>query len=718
LVVESPNKVGKLQGFLDELYGAGAWRVVATVGHWRGLPPMKGQAFSEVVDTSSFEERFVIHNADVASRLRSAISKASTVFLATDPDREGEAIAWHVVDELHPRDVKRVLFREITKPALKQAIDNAASIDTRLVEAQRARQVLDYEMGMEVSRRLWRFGARSAGRVQSAALRIVVDRETAIRDFQSTDYWTVAATYKEAFVASVATFDAPTEIELDEAGEGADPTPKLRPKRFTSKEEADNIVQEGKRTEHVVESVDENPTTLRPKPPYETSTLLADASSVLGWRSDKTTKLAQSLFEEGLITYIRTDSVALSQEAITAVRGYLREHHPAELPATPQKYADKSGAQGAHEAIRPTDITNTKPAGLDEDLQALYDLIWRRTLVSQAASAELTKTVVTIRPIGCAWRLLATGSVVNKRGFLALETPDTRSAQDALDRGTLPALIAGQQLSLQSLLATGSKTKPPPRFTERSLVAYLKRKGIGRPSTYASIIATLYEREYVAEIKKRLIPEELGLLADRLTRHSFDALTQEEFTAVTEESLDKIAEGKLDRPAFLARFHSGLVAMLNSSTAALEEYARRHPELDRDAAVKHEAPCPTCKGPMLRRRGKFGAYAQCTDASCARRVSLEPLKELALPCPECSGVVVEQPYVKEGKRQKFFRCKTCAWKSSTPPPKPSKWPCHVDPTHGLMLEVSYTKDKKKNAFFQKLRSQGVDRPGPSKLSCL
>ena len=699
LIVESPNKVRKLQGFLDELYGPSSWRVVATVGHWRGLPPMKGQPFSDVVDTSTFNERFIVHHPDVASRLRQAISSCAAVFLATDPDREGEAISWHIVDEFHPRSYKRVLFRELTKQALKLAIDHAGSLDTRLVEAQRARQVLDYEIGMEVSRRLWRFGAKSAGRVQSAALRIIVDRETAIRDFKPTDYWTVQATYREAFVAAVAAFEAPTDVELDEVGEGADTALKLRPTRFLDKAEADKSVLEGKRTEHVVESLEETPTTLRPKPPYETSTLLADASSMLGWRSDKTTKLAQFLFEEGLITYIRTDSVALSDEAVLQIRAYLAEHHPTELRESPQKYADRSGGEGAHEAIRPTDITCVKPPGLDEDQLALYELIWRRTLVSQAASAELKKTVAKIRPVGCAWRLLATGSVITKRGFLALVRPDTSTAQEDLDRSTLPPLAAGQVLSLQSLLVSASRTKPPPRFTERSLVAYLKRKGIGRPSTYAAILTTLYEREYVAEIKKRLIPEELGLLADRLTRHCFDALTQEQFTAVTEESLDQVADGKLERPAFLARFHAGLTAMLNASSNALDEYARRHPELDRDAASKHDAPCPACKSPMLRRRGKFGAYAQCTNDSCGRRLSLEPMKELAIPCPECTGVVVEQPYVKDGKKQKFYRCKSCAWKSSAPPPKPSKWPCHIDPKHGLMVAVSYTKDGKKNAFF-------------------
>ena len=703
LIVESPNKVAKLQGFADDLYGQGAIRVAATVGHWRGLPPMAGQGFNDVVDVSAWKEHFVVHRHDVAAKLGPLIRSASEVLLASDPDREGEAIAWHVLQEFQPRTVRRVTFTSITKPALKQAIDNAGVVDLQMVDAQRARQVLDYCLGMEVSRRLWRFGCKSAGRVQSAALRIVVDRENAIQAFKAEDYWTVHATYGEGFEAAVAVFEAPSDEELDDTGETKEEALRLRPKRFTSKAEAEALIADGRKRRHVVEAKDVKPIVRRPKPPFTTSTLQAEASTALGWDPDRTAKVAQTLFEGGLVTYIRTDSVSLSDEAVADIRACLRDKHPHVLPSNPQVYSDRAGAQGAHEAIRPTHMVNADATRLIGDERALYDLIWRRTLLSQAASAEIDATTVTICPEGAAWRLLTRGSVVRRPGFLelvgeAVEAPPDETGRAEEGSAKLPSLSVGQPLSLVKLEQKGGKTKAPPRFTAASLIRYLERKGIGRPSTYASIISTLLDRDYLKKAKNHLVPDESGFLCDRLTRVSFDALTQERFTAVTEAALDKIATGNLQRAAFLTSFYAQFTSMLTLAEAHLADYAKRHPELDREAAIPHDAPCAKCGASMLRRRGKFGTYAQCTAENCGVRVNLEALKEAKDPCPICGAVVVEQPYMKDGKRSTYFRCKNGDWKNSSKPPKRTKVACYVDSSHGKLVQVSDTRTDSKKRF--------------------
>ncbi len=713
LVVESPNKVKKIQGFLDELQ-PGRWRVMATVGHWRGLPSMDGIAFSDAVNPTTWAENFTVHKADVAGRLGAAIKQAEAVFLATDPDREGEAIAWHIVDHFRPRGVRRVLFTEITKAALSQALAEAGALDVNLVEAQRARQVLDYEYGLEVSRRLWRFGCKSAGRVQSAALRILVDRESAIRGFKAEDFWTVHGDYS-GFSAAVATFERLSHEEIDDEGiDGADPEAvvRLRPKRFAAAAEAEALARDGGRVAHVVESVESKPTTRRPPPPFTTSTLQATASSRLRFDPEKTARVAQSLFEAGLVTYIRTDSTALSDEAIADVRAWLAKHHPALLPPRPQRYADKAGAQGAHEAIRPVHVENPDAAALTGDEKALYDLIRDRTIACQAASATIERTVVVIAPEGLPWRLQAQGTVVASPGFLALDTvPD-----GTVSEGRLPALRAGERLPLRGMRTDGGRTKPPPRFTPASLIRYLERVRIGRPSTYAAILTTLLDRDYAKKQKTHLVPTEHGELADRLTRVCFDVLTQETFTATTEKSLDKIADGGLARLAFLSQFHAGLARMLEAASGHLADYARRHPELDRDAAVAHDSPC-ACGASRVRRKGKFGSYAQCTSEACGKRESLEPLKELSDPCPDCGAVVLEQPYAKDGKRAVYYRCGSCTWRSTFKPPKLTSWPCHADPAHGTMVEVTYEKEGKKRAFFLCPTCKAKAWTGPKPPAC-
>ncbi len=554
-IVESPNKVKAIQRYL-EAAAPGPWRVVATIGHWRGLPAMNGQSFESVVDMGAgWREQFDLHKPEVARQLASALRGAREVFLATDPDREGEAIAWHVVDFFELRNAKRLLIKEVTKSGVRRALAEATTLDRGLAEAQRTRALLDYWIGMEVSRQLWPFGARSAGRVQSCALRIVVDRERAIGSFRPEPFWTIRAEYGEGFAAEVGQFEEPAEEVLDEA-DSPDRTLELRPRRFASRAEAEALVAQGSAVPHVVEAFAAKPVVRRPPPPHTTASLLA-AGTAAGIRPDSIAASAQRLFERGLITYHRTDSVTLSEEGIADIRRYVADHYPEALPAEPQRHGSSPRSQGAHEAIRPTSMASTPDeTEVEGDDRRVYELVWRAAVVSQMASAELERTIVTIAPQGCAWRLLATCMVVKETGFLAVARSTARTEK------TLPPLRVGQVLQLRHLGVRESSTKPPVRFSARGLVRYLERRGIGRPSTYAGILTTLLSRGYVREERRQLVPEPLGELAERLVREGFDALTQESFTAVTEKSLDHIAEGRLERTEYLSGFYKGARAML------------------------------------------------------------------------------------------------------------------------------------------------------------
>ena len=714
LVVESPNKVRKIQGLLDDVSGPNVWRVVASAGHIRDLPMARGMALGDVIDVTSWKKIYAVTKPDVCARLSAASRSAAEVILATDPDREGEAIAWHLAEELGIREPRRITFHELTRAGVQKGLSSPRPLDRDLVEAQRARRVVDYLIGFELSPRLWPFGLKSAGRVQTAALRVVTERERAIQAFVPEAYWTVAATYREGLRATVAAFEAPTEEDLVENPD-LDTTPKLRPKRFACREDADALVAEGRGVPHVVESVEGKPLRRRPPPPFTTSTLLGECASRFGWKPETTSALAQSLFEKGVVTYIRTDSTALAAEAIEEIRAHIAQHHQALLPSEPQIYADKASAQGAHEAIRPTHIESGDVAALEGDERELYDLIWVRTVACQCANAELLRTTITVAPSGCAWRLLASGTTVIEPGFMALLGKAGDEDDDVEDR--LPRLNARQVLGLDELTARDQKTKAPARFTVKSLIAYLERKGIGRPSTLATIFATLTGRSYVKEHKRHLVPEEAGFLCDELTKIAWATLTDEAFTALTERTLDKIAAGKLERRAFLDAFYRGFLRMNSTADAGLAVFVAKNPLLHRDGAVEHDVPCARCGAKMLKRKGKFGEYATCLDEACGARLNLAPLKELAEPCPTCGGPVVEQPFLKEGKKARFFRCGACSWKSSYPPPKPTKWRCHVDPDHGKMVEVRYEKAGERRSFFLCNSCQHKAFTGPKPPPC-
>lgn len=658
VIVESPNKVKSIQKYLDES-APGPWRVIATVGHWRGLPAMRGQAPGEVFDIAngSFTEAFEVQNKEVESRLASAIRAAQVVYLASDPDREGEAIAWHVASHFKLAAPRRLEFHAITHDGIARGLAAERELDRNLAEAQRARAALDYLVGMEVSRRLWRFGAKSAGRVQSCALRILAARERAIEAFVPTDYFAVWVEYREGFRAILGELQTGVDENGDELPE------RVEPKRVLSNELPFDLLAQLKNSTHTVRRIESTVETKKAPPPYTTAALLGEASA-LGASPEKVTAAAQTLFEKGLVTYIRTDSVALAPEAVQMVRTYLRNHHPNLLPKEEVKRGDGAHAQGAHEAIRPTSMEMKTPPEIFGLELKLYEHIWLRTLASQAVPAVSDKTIVTITTTS-GHTLMARGTVVRELGFKTLLRDADESKEG--DNASLPPLRETQIVHTDKAHGTPNTTKPPPRFTIKTLIRYLERRGIGRPSTYNTLISTLFARGYISQRKSQLVPEELGLVCDELMHAGFDQIAQEQFTAITERSLDKIASGGLRRDLFLRGFWQGLEQLLASSTTAFDRYGDAHPDLDRTREVPHNQPCPVCGKQMLRRNGKNGAYAKCT--ACPKTLDLSPPTVAKEPCPVCGFDVHEKRYRKEGKAKRLFVCTSCPWRSSEAPPK-------------------------------------------------
>jgi len=581
-------------------------------------------SFADVVDVDNgFEERTLpVSKPDVATRLKAAIQNADEVYLATDGDREGEAIAWHLIEEFGLRNSRRTVFRELTKSGVLNGIEHSGALDKSLVDAARARSVLDYLLGMNISRLLWPFGCKSAGRLQSCALRILVDRERMIQAFVPRKFWTVIADYREGFSAS------PVVSELDEeTGES-----RLVPRRFDDSKEAEAIAAACRSATHRVESIATSSIERQPPKPFITSTMLSTASTKLGFSVKHTTALAQELFEKGLITYLRTDSAVMAVEGQQMIREYLTKTNPVLVPPKPPKVTNAAGAQAAHEAIRPTAM-DVHPAGFEDDGFRLYELIFRRALVSQCAPAVFSRTTVTIAPGEHAWRLKAQVTTVQRPGWLSLEG-EGEGGQ------ALPALREGQVLNLLGARTKEGQTKRPARFTEASLIQYLEKRQIGRPSTYSAMISTLLDRNYVGEEGKFLRPEPTGFTADELVRLGFNELSEEDFTAQTEKALDGIAAREVSRSQFLRSFYSRFCELEAEAEVKFAKYAADHPN----------------------------AVPQRKDAG---------LKSAKQPCPKCGAGVVAQPYKdkKTGKPKKFWRCGKCDWTSSFAPPKVSKQPC-------------------------------------------
>ena len=648
VVVESPNKVRKLREYLGPGYD-----VVATVGHFRDLPDREMG-----IDTSSFEMKYEVKKGDVAKRLREAASSASEVILATDPDREGEAIAWHVAQTLRLRRPVRARFHEITAAAVRRAVSDAGPLNQDLVDAQQARRGLDRLVGYEVSPLLRPFGSgHSAGRVQSATLHLVVLREREREAFVREPYWTLSAAYGEGFSARYAT--------PNEKGDLVDA-------RLTTEAAAQAIALRA-RGPHVVMSVTTEDRERKPKPPFTTSTLQQAASVTLGFEPDQTMKLAQALFEAGHITYHRTDSVALSPEAIEMARAFIARDFPAALPAEPPAYKAKANAQEAHEAIRPTHL-EPGPADLGEREAALYDLVRRRFLASQAKAAVIAETIVCIRSGDTAWR--ARGETVKFPGFLRYLARDEESEQkaerDEDGAAALPPLAVGQRLTLRAVEVKRQETKPPSRYTRASLIAEMERKGIGRPSTYAATVAVLFEREYLGTEKRHVFPTTRGRLIDEMLGRAFPSVLEVAYTAAMEERLDEVAAGKREWKRELREWYAGFEPAVKAAPAVFAAEIAQRPDLAAAAPQPTDRACPRCAKPLVLRSGKKGPFLACSGYPACDYTADPSAKASERPCPACGGPMEELA----GKSGPWARClkKDCGGKLDLSPPSPHRCP--------------------------------------------
>ncbi len=617
VVVESPAKAKTINKYLGKDY-----EVLASYGHVRDLPAKDGSVLPDDDFSMSWE-------VDTASRKRlsdigNALRDADELILATDPDREGEAISWHVLDVLKQKKlvkdkpVSRVVFNAITKNAITEAMKHPRDIDVPLVDAYLARRALDYLVGFTLSPILWRKlpGSRSAGRVQSVALRIVCDRENEIERFKPVEYWSVDA----KLIEKGKTFDARL-YSVD-----GKVTDKLDIKTGAEAESLKAAIEAGR---FEVRSVDKKPTKRNPYAPFTTSSLQQDASSRLGFSPNRTMQLAQRLYEDGVITYMRTDGIDMAPEAIAAARSAIeKEFGTAYLPPTPRIYTNKAkNAQEAHEAIRPTDMTRHPETVGDLDQRKLYGLIWRRTLASQMRPAEIERTTadIAVNAPGRDVTLRAVGSVVTFPGFLAIYGVAAKEDRDSDDQDDddreLPPLAVGDTPKLTEALIEQHFTQPPSRYTEASLIKKMEELGIGRPSTYAATISVLQDRNYVRLEKRALIPEDRGRIVTAFLENFFRKLVEYGFTAGLEEKLDEISAGQLAWKDVLRDFWDDFTKQtdeikdlrVSEVLDALNDSLADHifpPKADGSDPRR----CPNCgTGHLSLKLGKFGAFIGCSN---------------------------------------------------------------------------------------------------------
>ncbi len=607
VIVESPAKAKTIEKYLGSDY-----RVLASYGHVRDLPPRDGSVNPDEGFAMEWE-----NYADKAKQLKAIADLSKTadrLILATDPDREGEAISWHVQEVLRarralPKDVQRVTFNAITKPAILAAMKAPRELDTDLIDAYRARRALDYLVGFTLSPVLWRKlpGAKSAGRVQSVSLRLIVQREREIEAFRAQEYWSVTAALEHdgtPFTARLVTWKGQKLDRLSIGNEGDALAAK-----------AD--VEAGR---FAVQTVETKPATRNPPPPFTTSTLQQEAARKLGFSADHTMRIAQGLYEDGAITYMRTDGVQMDGSAISAARKAIADRYDGGyVPDSPRQYQTKAkNAQEAHEAIRPTDFGNDRAGGGDH--ARLYDLIWKRAMASQMASARLERTTVELTDGTGRHVLRATGQVVLFPGYLALYEEGQDDSQDE-DARRLPRLREGDAPARKSVDAEQHFTQPPPRFSEASLVKRMEELGIGRPSTYASIIKTLKDRAYVRIEKNRFFAEESGRLVTAFLERFFEKYVGYDYTAGLEEELDDVSGGRAEWQAVLEAFWRDfkprtsevMEQQPSAITAELDIFLAPYLFPQR-ADGGDPRLCPNCgAGQLSLRGGRFGAFIACSN---------------------------------------------------------------------------------------------------------
>ena len=648
VIVESPTKARTIGRYLGR-----GFSVKATVGHIRDLP--KRQLGVDV--DNGFEPKYVVikGKAKTLTEIKKAAKSADTVYLATDPDREGEAIAWHVAEEMKTdATVHRVLFHEITKDSIREAMAHPGSIDDRKVEAQQARRVLDRLVGYKASPLLWKSikTGLSAGRVQTVALRLLVERERAIRAFKPEEYWSIEALCGKG--------DSSFEASLHKI-DGHKP-------HLSNEAEAQAVVDAVKDQPFIVSSVQHKRRRKRPAPPFTTSTLQQEAAKKLSFSSRRTMRAAQDLYEGidvgdgpmGLITYMRTDSVRVADSAIESVRSFIREQYGDRyLPESPNAYRTKKGSrvQDAHEAIRPTDVSrhpDSLKRHLEKDQLRLYTLIWQRFMASQMPPAEYDMTIVDFE-LGT-YLFRATGSVMRFDGFHRVYTEghEKEEGRTMDDLPSIPELAQGDQVDLRDIKGNQHFTQPPPRYSEASLVKELEKAGIGRPSTYSSIISTLTARDYVRLEQRRFFPTELGETVEKVMVSRFPEIFNVEFTSEMENELDRVEDGELQWRTVLETFYGPFMAALDAvdinalvmETHGLQDLAKEK--------------CPDCGSPLEVRSGRFGPFIACAryPDDCKHTRPIKKDKVPDKPTDEICHLCESPMVIKTGRFGEFLACST------------------------------------------------------------
>ncbi len=683
LVVESPGKVKKLSQILGS-----EWIVRASCGHIRELSNEGKDSLGFIMDGSSIQCNYVPRDQrakETIQQLKAASKQVDEVVLATDPDREGETIAWHLQQILGLREPKRVIYTEITAAAVQAAIANPRKLDFNLIGAGLCRDCLDKLVGYKGSPLVWALnnGAKSVGRVQSATLHLICQREREIQVFVPQDYWSVWVDYVLGFRAFYkgtvnAQKDAPEqEVEVhDDAASSSTETPES--KRVLSEAEATRLVEEARRYPHQVIQVEGKVVHRQPPPPFITSTLQQAAGSKLRFTPDKTMLLAQKLYEAGLITYMRTDSVMLSPEFCASARLWLEQHDPQNVPQQVAKHRSAKMAQEAHEAIRPTDVFRPS-VELRQELLAdefdLYVMIWKRAVASQCRAAQLRKTQVITQSGSLLW--LARGQVIEFLGY-ARYWPNL--GKDAV----LPILQQGQAIALENADFEQKQTQPPPRYSEPKLVQLMERKGIGRPSTYAPTISTLKKRDYVQQVKGNLQPTALGLEVDAFLLKALPDLLEAEFTAKMEDALDAIAQGKHSWQHYLTDWNQDYfapaLAKAKTVVVSSSNVGKTSSVIERKYDTSRTR-CPKCnnflaKIPSSKVKKKYflKCISGCEDtvlfwsdisktwqlprskAGKGEQPQKPPVKITTYPCPVCKKPLEEYSYIKEEQTKIMLRC--------------------------------------------------------------
>ncbi len=683
LIVESPGKVKKLSKILGS-----EWIVRASCGHIRELSNEGEDSLGFIMDGNNVRCRYIPRSQqakETISKLKAAAKQVQEVVLATDPDREGETIAWHLKEALGLREPKRVVYTEITESAVRAAVAKPRRLDSNLVGAGLCRDCLDKLVGYKGSPLVWALnnGAKSVGRVQSATLHLICQREREILTFVPQDYWSVWVDYAEGFRAFYKGMvnSAPQTAQQDDR-ENDDTVVKKSEKtestRVLSEAEAERLVTQARNHPHQIVQYEGKITSRQPPPPFITSTLQQAAGSRLKFAPEKTMQVAQKLYEAGLITYMRTDSVMLSPEFCASVRKWLEQNDPQNLPNQTAKHRSKKTAQEAHEAIRPTNVFRPSVelrVELSPDEFSLYVLIWKRAVASQCRPAQLRKTLVIIKSGEILWQ--ARGQVVE---FLGYAKYWANLSKDTL----LPNLEQGQILTLENTGHEQKQTQPPPRYSEPKLVQLMERKGIGRPSTYSPTIATLKKRGYVQLTKSNLQPTNLGLEVDDFLQKALPDLLKTEFTAQMEDALDSIAHGKQPWQKYLTNWNQDYFApaLVKAKTVpvAVSNGNKNYPATERKYD-KSRTRCPECNNHLAKIKSskvKKKYFLKCVSG-CENVVLFwsdydkkwqaprskddknpvtkkPPAKITKYPCPVCKKPLEEYGYMKDGQKKSMLRC--------------------------------------------------------------